>query len=1655
MKRTPFVHILILVAFILNSLGSLPVAAQEFILPKPGVMVRLSPPENPAVLKGIKVNPNNPFRFDFILDKGDFVETTGQSSLQDESTKLIKYFLAALTIPERDLWVNLSPYEKERIIPQSFGVTEMGRDLLAEDYMLKQITASLIYPEDEVGKKFWKKIYEEAAKKYGTTNIPVNTFNKVWIVPDKAVVYENAKAGTAYVVESKLKVMLEVDYLSTSKNAVGAGLEPNGNPRQKGTPAQDKRATASVARTESNELGSQIVREIVIPELTKEVNEGKNFAQLRQVYSSLILAAWYKKKIKDSILSQVYADKNKVTGISIDNPEEKQKIYQQYLQAFKKGVYNFIKEDFDPVSQERVPRKYFSGGFDLAMTGKTTVNSADVLNVVDVNQLSDMDRRGFLARSVKAGLFTLAAAFGVAGKEAQATLAVPPGTNRMLYANRANKIYLPLKQVLDSQLIAGPLESKMKDRYLPNSSGGMRIQKGKDVVFEYLNNAKKFLDEALDQKLGEVGDQEKLYHVAEAIKLASNYDSSDERLQQFKDTWEGIQKIHFLTPYVEGKPTALLIHGIGVGPFPYFNKTMEELQKTHNVAFMIYDFLRPAEEVASLINRQVKELKDQGRVINDYVPFSYGFAVYALAKLRYSQQRENELATTGRNKEVDMYANTRIAGYSPMVGGTKKFGIFKMVDPTSWIRLNLGLRLTRSVLKPAAKDFINAVNPDGRIQQELDAFIQNGGMTKSKNTRMTVIFAPGENDIHLNYKNKAYQSMLVRGEVKTVAFSSDIKPDDQHAYIAGNEKAVEEIVVALAPRNSANDKAMTVNMEGMNGFEMRMLEERAIVYPPTVRASDPISFGIKGVPVKNLLTMVVTTDPEIRALYAQHKNYYDQMIYSVRNFISRMRSLTSVQKAVVMDLLNNRDRYISIYGSAEAHGTPNQGAQIGGYFLNSHSNAVHEMAHVAEPRIFDLFNLIGRFAEIDISPVFWSFLREMAANRIGLDHDVTALGVLYETKKSYSILWHKLLDIESKNPGLFPKALEEMTPQELVEFLEQELVRRAFAPVIKITEDFIQERLTASEYKKKLRALFDRLDWPTSYTDAFLKQKASNIAQFIKTSDLRALNKTVMHFEEKRILSDDVRLLRDLVVRDKVEDNDKAMTGNAVVSNPTTFDGRLGSVDEVISSLVGRLISKRSAADPIEILDIGIGFPPVTTVELANKVQKDFPQSSVHVTGLDIFQPDALVRTQFGLKEKDLIGPRERLISPAGISERPVDYVLMKGQKVAYASAENFYERQEGVAAYVAMERIVAGLSRTIKGRMSMFVSRFVLPYLSSTMSFKYAGQLPILSKPWKLYSNQDVRFIEGDYQNGSVRTKPADVVRMFNVEGKVDLNKLSIRMREGAYLIIGYSNKKESSSEKMFIYQKEKGQLMPVSLMLSLQQDSGFGFSWVGSNLRSIEWAHANDLEEIIPSKTLNDAIRTAMMSNQANNGYGGRIRSIVKGYNKIALTNLEDTWENIFKIDAYLQWEVKNAKDQKLARLQELRQEVFQLIEEIKQNLNEDIINRLREAGYDARTEKGYVVINNKINSLNSVKIESDSAMNTAKPKLEREGGINLNSDQLNLQIQNAGEGIKFNLDPALLAQLRNAPGFTPVIMNIQPLESLPLFLGIKDAPPVVNSV
>ena len=326
-------------------------------LPVPGTMVGVSNAYMPTLIKGLTVHPDNPLKFNFIVDTGDSMIDGDQ--LVEESEKLIKYFLASLTVPEKEMWVNLSPTEKDRIISDGFGQTEMGRDLLAQDYILKQLTSTLVYPEDELGKKFWDEVYKKANDQFGSTDIPLDSLSKVWIVPEKAVVYEEGL--NAFVIGSKLKIMMERDYF-------------NGD---KGQEARDK----------GNSLNSNIIKEIIIPAITKEVNEGRNFAPLRQIYNSMILAAWYKQNLKNSLLGQIYVDKNKTKGVDHKQNGINQEIYDQYIEAFKTGVYNYIKEDYDPKTGAMTPKKYFSGGGQFG-----NLSSEQVLSTVKEGEVPSKDK---------------------------------------------------------------------------------------------------------------------------------------------------------------------------------------------------------------------------------------------------------------------------------------------------------------------------------------------------------------------------------------------------------------------------------------------------------------------------------------------------------------------------------------------------------------------------------------------------------------------------------------------------------------------------------------------------------------------------------------------------------------------------------------------------------------------------------------------------------------------------------------------------------------------------------------------------------------------------------------------------------------------------------------------------------------------------------------------------------------------------------------------------------------------------------------------------------------------------------------------------------------------------------------------------------------
>jgi len=289
----------------------------------------------PLHLRYLSYNPvdNN---FQLFLDKGSLKNPNPQE-LQDTTKTLLNYFFVGISLPNDTFWVNLRPDAENNIIDARLAQTDVGKILLESDLQLKKDTAKFTSPETPEGKEYWDKLYKKAGEIFGSENITIPTLTRPWIVPDEIIIRETV--DSAYIYKATLKVMLEQDYLKDS--AVYN--------------FKDDRLK------ELNEYSSQLIREIIIPKLTKEVNSSKRYASLRQVYYSLIMAQWFKARNlgKDGLYSHLI-DRKDLTNLTSKESWSKTTYFKEYQKSFKDGEYNIQEPIYTPYGQ--TIRSYFSGG---------------------------------------------------------------------------------------------------------------------------------------------------------------------------------------------------------------------------------------------------------------------------------------------------------------------------------------------------------------------------------------------------------------------------------------------------------------------------------------------------------------------------------------------------------------------------------------------------------------------------------------------------------------------------------------------------------------------------------------------------------------------------------------------------------------------------------------------------------------------------------------------------------------------------------------------------------------------------------------------------------------------------------------------------------------------------------------------------------------------------------------------------------------------------------------------------------------------------------------------------------------------------------------------------------------------------------------------
>src|SRR3989338_7421274 len=282
---------------------------------------------------------NNNFKL--LLDKGD-LKNLKTTELEKTSKELLKYFFIGISLPNDSFWVNLRPDAQDNIIDDYLVKTNICKIMLEADLQLKKDTAQATSPETPEGKEYWNKLYSKAGELFGSENITIPTLTRPWIVPDEIIIRETT--DSAYVYKATLKVMLEQDYL---KNDSVYNFK-------------DERLK------QLNEYSSQLIRELIIPKLTKEINISKRYAPLRQVYYSLILAQWFKSRNqnKDNQYSRLINRKD-LTNLTSKEDWSKTTYFQAYKKSFKDGEYNIKEPVYTPYGQ--TIRSYLSGGISSFM----------------------------------------------------------------------------------------------------------------------------------------------------------------------------------------------------------------------------------------------------------------------------------------------------------------------------------------------------------------------------------------------------------------------------------------------------------------------------------------------------------------------------------------------------------------------------------------------------------------------------------------------------------------------------------------------------------------------------------------------------------------------------------------------------------------------------------------------------------------------------------------------------------------------------------------------------------------------------------------------------------------------------------------------------------------------------------------------------------------------------------------------------------------------------------------------------------------------------------------------------------------------------------------------------------------------------------------
>jgi hypothetical protein len=358
--------------------------------------VNFSNMELTSISTNFTVTPSGQYGFfDYVLRAEK--EKTGTSKIDVGNSSSLAYntFFVGLFMPNNLFWVNLNPWEPNRLLGDGLEKTDAGRTMLEADLQMKKDFAKYENPcESDVGTRFWKKLDEKSdqleqnlKKKYPNDFsekdiITFSTVSRNWIVPDK--INAQGMGDTIYLESATLTIESEPVYDHSQYDI---------KDRYSFLFSQPVKDDLAAAAKEYGKYSMELQDEMIRPLVVRDINSVKEYAALRTVYHSLILAQWYKNKFQRSpaLFSDEF-DSGKIESYGSDTQWKPESIWQAYQKSYEEHEYECVKtEEYTRGNTIITSKKiYQSGGVDfekipLSITGSPSQKIQKILNDATFN----------------------------------------------------------------------------------------------------------------------------------------------------------------------------------------------------------------------------------------------------------------------------------------------------------------------------------------------------------------------------------------------------------------------------------------------------------------------------------------------------------------------------------------------------------------------------------------------------------------------------------------------------------------------------------------------------------------------------------------------------------------------------------------------------------------------------------------------------------------------------------------------------------------------------------------------------------------------------------------------------------------------------------------------------------------------------------------------------------------------------------------------------------------------------------------------------------------------------------------------------------------------------------------------------------------------